>query len=59
MRDTSTTPYASGRTHVKSGSFVLNEGMPGSYIGDNPGKTGMVGRHVIILEYYVSTPVYL
>ena len=44
---TSAVPYASARTHVKSGSFVLNDGMPGPelVLRDNPGKTGMVGRY--------------
>ena len=42
---------ASTHTRVKSGSFVLHAGMPGSelILRDNPGKTGMVGRYDIQL----------
>ena len=40
------TVCVSARARVKSGSFVLHGGMPGSELEyrDNPGKRGMVGR---------------
>ena len=47
--------HESARAHVKSGSFVLNNGMPGSRLsGDNPGKTGMVGRYAMSTILHIN-----
>ena len=50
---TSTAPYASANAHVKSGSFVLNDRMPGSEL--IPVKPGwLVGMETILAESGMS-----